>query len=178
MDIAVVSILVLILRLHSGIWLLAAFAEEAKRMPIGALPAKAFCPLTAGFLVALGSANAAWAQEQLPPPQPAQAAPPAKPADPIETPSPSQVVPQGGFPTVPAASQGGSPPGIARPRPGPLDPAIPPPRSDYAPPGFYPRGIQELPGVPEFYRPVSGPLPYYYYQPGYYERPVVGPHSV
>jgi hypothetical protein len=32
--------------------------------------------------------------------------------------------------------------------------------------------------LPEFYLPASAPLPDYYYRPGYYQTPVIGPHSV
>jgi hypothetical protein len=50
--------------------------------------------------------------------------------------------------------------------------------ADYAPPGFEPRGIQEPPGVPEFYRPTWVPLPDYFYQRAYYETPVTSPRTV
>jgi hypothetical protein len=53
-----------------------------------------------------------------------------------------------------------------------------PPTADYTPPGSEPRGIQQPPGVPEFFRPRTTPLPEYFYQPSYYEEPIVSPRTV
>jgi hypothetical protein len=114
------------------------------------------------------------------PAQPANApaAQPPRSADPVETPGPSLVFPEGGFPKLPPAPEGGIPPAIAKPGPRFLSPELQPTDSAYPAPELSPRGIQESPGVPEFFHPVSDPLPPYYYRPAYYERPVVSPHSI
>lgn len=137
----------------------------------GARLAGVFSRLAAAVLVGLGVATPSWAQGQPPPAPPAQ---PAKPPDLIETPGPSLVFPDGGFPSGPPAPEGDIPATAIRPGPGTLYPGLQAPTSDYAPPGFYPRGFQEPPGVPEFYRPISAPLPDYYYQPSYYDTPGIG----
>jgi hypothetical protein len=49
-----------------------------------------------------------------------------------------------------------------------------PPDSNYGPYGREPRGDQEPPGEPEFYRLITAPLPDYYFQPAYYETPGIG----
>jgi hypothetical protein len=123
--------------------------------------------LAAGFLVGLGGANLAWAQS---PP----VAPPAQPADPVETPGPFKVFPEGGFPTIPSLTEGGIPATTAKPGPGLPHPELQPPSSDYGPSGLFPREPQEGPGVPEFYHPASDPLPDYYYRPSYYDTPGIG----
>jgi hypothetical protein len=48
------------------------------------------------------------------------------------------------------------------------------PSPDYAPQGYQPREIQGGPGVPEFFHLTTVPLPDYYYQPSYYNRPGIG----
>ena len=50
--------------------------------------------------------------------------------------------------------------------------------AEYAAPGNELRGIQEAPGVPEFFHPTVTPLPEYFYQPAYYAQPVVSPRTV
>jgi hypothetical protein len=108
----------------------------------------------------------------------APAAQPARPVIPSELASPSLVFPDGGFPSSPPAPEGGIPaaaaaPGLAPPYIGEQLPLV-----DYAPPGYEPRGIQQPPAVPEFFRPKAVPLPDYFYQPAYYEQPVTSPRSV
>src|SRR5262249_56726840 len=97
--------------------------------------------------------------------------PPVSSADP---PSPSQVFPDGGFPPSPPAPEGGIPAPTAKPGRGILYPPGKLPPAEYAPPGLEPREMQEGPGVPEFYRPISEPLPPYYYRPSYYDTPGIG----
>src|SRR5579872_3533082 len=140
----------------------------------GAHAAGAFFILTAGALVGLGSASLVRAQVRLLSTQPPPAAQPAKPAEPVDTPGPSQVFPDGGFPDTPPAPEGGIPAPAVRPGPGLPHPELQPPSTDYAPPGVYPREQQEGPGVPEFYEPYSDPLPEYYYRPAYYDTAGVG----
>jgi hypothetical protein len=130
-----------------------------------------FLPLAVGLLVGLGSASPARAQVKLISPQPAPA---AQLADPVEIPSPSQVFPDGGFPATPPAPEGNIPAPAVTPGPGLPHPELQPPTSDYAPPGVFPRDPQEAPGVPQFYRPTSAPLPDYYYRPSYYDTPGIG----
>jgi hypothetical protein len=106
------------------------------------------------------------------------AAQPAKPADLLESPGPSRVFPDGGFPTTPPAPEGGIPasaakPGLALPYLGFQGPV-----GDYGPPGYEPRGVQQPPGVPEFYRPPPVRLPDYVYQAAYYEKPITSPRTV
>jgi hypothetical protein len=118
------------------------------------------------------------AQPPLLPPQPIPAAQATKPIDQVEAARPSIVFPDGGFPATPSAPEGGVPAPTAR-----LGPPVPytesqPPSPDYAPPGLYPRGIQEAPGVPEFYRPIASPLPPYYYRTDYYERTGIGARPI
>jgi hypothetical protein len=128
-----------------------------------------FFLLAAGVLLGPAGASRARAQVRLlPPPQP------VKPADPLETPAPSQVFPDGGFPAIPPAPEGGIPASPAPPGPGLPHPELQPASSDYAPPGAFPREQQEGPGVPEFYHPISDPLPPYYYRPAYYDTPGIG----
>src|SRR5262249_1662997 len=144
------------------------------RMRTGARSVRGFFRLTAAVLLVLGGANAAWPQGQLPPPQSPPAATLGPPTFPVDPPSSSQVFPEGGFPTSPAAPEGGIPAPTARPGPGPVYPRPRPPAAEYAPPGLEAREVQEAPGVPEFYRPVSDPLPAYYYRPSYYDTPGIG----
>lgn len=87
----------------------------------------------------------------------------------------SQVFPEGGFPETRPAPEGGIPL-VEKPDQGALHPARLLPPADYAPPGRYPREPQEGPG--DYYRPISEPLPPYFYRPSFYERPVVSPRSV
>jgi hypothetical protein len=143
------------------------------------LLAGALFRLTGAVLIGLGSANLAWTEAPPPAPQPQTAAQPAAPAIPAETPTPSQVFPEGGFPESRPAPEGGIPPNSsAVSGSGSLYPFLKPAGPDYAPPGLEPRGIQEPPGVPEFYRPTSARLPDYFYQPAYYERPMTSPRTV
>src|SRR5262245_4517474 len=111
--------------------------------------------LAASALVGFAGVNPAWAQIQPPAPQLAPAAQSAIPAIPGEPPSASQVLPEGGFPTSPPSPEGGIPAPAAQLGVGGPYPALQPPSSDYAPFGLYPRGVQEAPGVPEFYHPIS-----------------------
>jgi hypothetical protein len=90
----------------------------------------------------------------------------------------SQVFPDGGFPATPPAPEGDIPAPSAKPGPSPAYRVLQPLTSDDGPPAAEPRGIQEPPGVPEFYRPSSDPLPPYYYRPAYYEQPVTGPRTL
>src|SRR5262245_4655765 len=152
----------------------AAAKEKAMRKRTGARLARAFFGLATAVLVGVAAAGPAWAQ----PPGPTPIAQSAKPADPVETPAPSKVFPEGGFPDAPPAPEGGIPPTPPKPVPPglPAAPALPP--ADYAPPGRYPRDYQDAPGAEELYRPVSPRLPAYFYRQAYYERPVVSPRSV
>src|SRR5262249_19074020 len=117
-----------------------------------------------------------------PPPQPPATLPPAlpgplvvppPPAIPSEPAAPSQVFPDGGFPTSPPAPRRGMPAAPTGPGAGAAN-AEPPPKGDYAPPGLYPRESQQPPGVGEFFRRMSAPLPDYVYQPAYYDTPGIG----
>jgi hypothetical protein len=91
------------------------------------------------------------------------------------------VFPDGGFPTNLSTAQAGTP-AAAQPAPGtppaPGTAQAQAPKADYAPAGLAPRGIQEAPGVPEFFHPISEPLPDYYYQPAYYNKPGVGARAI
>src|SRR5262249_10618726 len=108
---------------------------------------------------------------------------------PAQTPSPSQVFPDGGFPPSPSAPEAKRldlppPPAAvipvqaAVPAPTATNPGQQPPSAAYGPVGPPPRAPQDIPGVAEFYHPISNPLPAYFYDPAYYERPVVSPRSV
>jgi hypothetical protein len=130
-----------------------------------------FFLLAAGALVGPGGAGRARAQVKLLLP------PPATPTDPVETPAPSQVFPDGGFPATPPAPEGGIPAPAARPAPRLPYSELQPSDSQYAQPGPYPWDTQEPLGL-EYYHPVSDPLPPYFYRPEYYERPVVSPRTV
>ncbi len=131
--------------------------------------------LAASALFGLGGGSAAIAQAQTPAPQPPQPTQPASPAIPSYVPGPSQVFPEGGIPATPPTSEGGIPAAVPPPPPGGYVYILPPPPgADYAPPGTTPRDVQEAPGVPEFYRPISEPLPDYVYQPGYYNTTGIG----
>jgi hypothetical protein len=127
-----------------------------------------FFQLAAVAMIGFGSANAVWAQDA-PAPQPTPAAQPAIPADP---PSPSQVFPEGGFPSTPPAPEGGIPATPAKPGQGVLSPAVHSPISEYG--GLEQRPFQDAPGVPEFYRPTETALPDYYYKPSYYAQSGIG----
>jgi DcaP outer membrane protein len=133
--------------------------------------------LAAGALIGFGGADAAWAQAPTAPPQPVPTTQLDAPVFMAELPGRSQVFPDGGFPASPAVPAGGIPTPTGKPG-GLLYPAVQPPTADYAPPGFEPRGPQEAPGVPEFYRPKSNQLPEYDYQPSYYDRPGVGARPI
>jgi hypothetical protein len=134
--------------------------------------------LAAGALVTLGGVSPAWAQIQPPTPQPPTAAQSTPPAIPSELPIPSQVFPDGGFPSTPPAPEGGIPASVAQPGPGVLSPELHSPVSDYGAAGYELRAFQEPPGVPEFYHPITALLPPYYHRPAYYEQPVTGPHTL
>ncbi len=123
--------------------------------------------LTAGALLCLGLAESA--RSQAPVPQ-AQPAPPARSPIPVELPPPSQVFPDGGFPTnllpeVPIPER------TPQPGPGSLFTPLPPaspnyarpgvgarPIADYAPPGYLPRDPQGGIGA-TLYQPVPIPTP-------------------
>jgi hypothetical protein len=117
---------------------------------------------------------------QLPPAPPPQLPPPAQPANPAIPAEVHQyqVFPDGGFPATPPAPEGGIPASTAPPAPGVLNLAPQVPLADYAPPGYEPRGVQQPPGVAEFFRPYAHPLPDYFYQQAYYDTPVTGPRTV
>jgi hypothetical protein len=122
-------------------------------------------------LVGFGSANPAWAQPA-PTSPPVPAAQPPSPPILAETTSPSKVFPDGGFPAIADAPEGGIPPGTVKPRTVTQLPSWPPvPRTE---PVVYPPGGQQPPGASEFYYPVSTPLPPYYYQTSYYDTPGIG----
>src|SRR5262249_7590313 len=161
--------------------MLAAAQEEAMRMRNGGRSVGVFFRLAAAALLVLAGANTGRAQ---PPPPPAPP-PPAPPATPAERPSPSQAFPDGWLPSGPAAPEAGIPPGAPAPeggipttaaKPGPVDvhPEVHAPSSAYGVPGLTPRQPQGGPGEPEFYHPVSDPMPDYYYRPGYYDTPGIG----
>lgn len=119
----------------------------------------------------LGLAGPASAPAQTP----ASVAPSTKPNDPVEQPQPKEVFPEGGFPSFPKTSETDIPGGRARSEL--ADPTLQPAISDYAPPGVFPRDDKDAPGAFE-YRPVTWPLPDYYYRFEYYATPVIGPRSV
>src|SRR5262249_17622068 len=52
------------------------------------------------------------------------------------------------------------------------------PEGGYAPPGLYPRDSRQPPGVGEFFRRVSVPMPDYVYQPAYYDTPGIGARAL
>jgi hypothetical protein len=139
-------------------------------MEAGRRPKGLFLRLTAGAFLCLGVASPAWAQAQMPPPQPAPAAQTAGSAISVEPPSPSQVFPDGGFPTKPTA-EGAIPEATAQPGLGSLYAPLPPlspdysrpgigtrPIADYAPPGYQPTDPQGGIGAP-LYRPIPIPTP-------------------
>jgi hypothetical protein len=138
--------------------------------------AEGLLPVTAMAMLLLGDVLSAWSQTPPSSPQIPPIVQTTKPADPIETPHSSQVFPDGGFPTTPHAPEGGIPANTATQ----ALPYVPPkpPMADYAPPGYEPRGIQQPPGVAEFFRPYYVPLPDYFFRPAYYEEPIVSPRSV
>jgi hypothetical protein len=117
-------------------------------------------------LLGLGVANAAWSQEQVPPPQPAPAAQPAGTPIPAELPPPSRVFPDGGFPTGPAA-EGTSPDKPAQPGPSGLYAPLPVPAPDYSRPGvgvrpysdYAPPGYQRLDPQGGLGASLYGPIP-------------------
>jgi hypothetical protein len=130
------------------------------------LPTGLFLRLAAAAFLCLGAATPAWAQDQLPPPQPV----PPGPAIPAELPQPSQVFPDGGFPTKPAP-EGAIPETTPQPGPANLYPPLQPPSpdysrpgvgmraiSDYAPPGYQPTDPQGGLGA-SLYRPIPIPTP-------------------
>jgi hypothetical protein len=135
---------------------------------------KGLLGLAAGALVALGGATWAGAQAQLQAPQPTPAVPPGAPAIPAKAPMPSQAFPDGEFPTLPPAPEGGIPASAAKAGPATADPALHPSDTDYGPAGYPGREAQEGPGTPEFYHPTSDPLPDYFYRPAYYDTPGIG----
>src|SRR5437868_7022535 len=53
-----------------------------------------------------------------------------------------------------------------------------PPSAEYTPQGTTPRGQQEGPGVPEYYRSQAAALPSYYYQSWYYDRSGIGARAL
>jgi DcaP outer membrane protein len=136
--------------------------------------------LAVAVLLGLGGANPAWAQAP-PAPQPPPAAQAPRPAIPADTPRPSQVFPDGGFPTSLPAPEGGfpaptgrepaaagpravSPPapegGIPAPAPKPWQDSLSPtprtPAAEYAPPGYEPREAQEAPAALLYHPIVAG----------------------
>jgi hypothetical protein len=129
-------------------------------MPIELRRAGVIGLLTVGLVVGLGWAEAAFAQEQLP----AAAL--------------SQLFPNGGFSTGPPAAPKGIPATSAAPGADAANAAPPPPTGGYAPPGLIPRDSQQPPGVAEFIRRMSGPMPDYVYQPGYYQTPRIGARAL
>jgi hypothetical protein len=163
--------------------------EKAMRTRKTARSGSNFFQQTAAGLLALVGALPAQAQPPTTPtPPPTLTAQLAAPTARAVTAGPSQVFPDGGFPSSPPAAEGGFPGGppvpeggipkaIAKPGPGVPSVVLQPPSAEYGPQGRYPREPQEGPGVGEYYRPVSDPLPPYFYQPSYYERPVVSPRS-
>jgi hypothetical protein len=134
--------------------------------------------LLSAHLLALAGANAVWAQTKPPSAPPVSSSQPSAPAMPASASSASQVFPDGDLPKYPPAPDGGIPPSPPAPPPVNSYPGPQPPPADYAPPGYEPRGIQQPPGVAEFFHPYYPPLPDYFYQPAYYERPVVSPRTV
>src|SRR5262249_26586097 len=131
--------------------------NSPRRVPRG------FGGLAAWACVALCAANCVWAQEQ-----PAPRVIPPKAAE------PSQVFPDGGFPSTPPAPEGGIPATTAKSRQAATNAEVQPPKADYAPAGLTPREAQEGPGVAQFFHPISDPLPDSYFQPAYYDTPGIG----
>src|SRR5262249_28029837 len=124
-----------------------------------ARPSGVLFGMAAATLLGFGSATLAWAQPPAQSPQPPRAAQLGSPTSAVEPPTASQVFPEGGSPATPPAPEGGIPAPSARPAAGALPTPPAPPSADYAPPGYEPRGIQQPPGVPEFFRPIAAPLP-------------------
>ena len=121
-------------------------------------------------------ATEVWGQVPSGPPVAAASTP--RTAEPTASTPRSQVFPEGRFPTFPDSMESNRATDAPRlTSQAAADGTQQPPSPDYAPPGVTPRGTQDAPGVPEFYRPTSSILPDYYYQPAYFERPVVGPHG-
>lgn len=121
------------------------------RVRSGPRGARTFFRVVTAALLGLGGANTARAQAQPPAPQPAPAAPPAIPAEPV---SPSLVFPEGGFPTSRPAPEGAIPGPGEQPGLGSLYTPIQRPGagyrpvSDYTPPGRVYRDPQPGVGVP------------------------------
>jgi diadenosine tetraphosphatase ApaH/serine/threonine PP2A family protein phosphatase len=121
-----------------------------------------------------GSLVAVSAQSPLPPSVPASAPKPANVSVPVSTGSPSQVFPDLSIlnaPTSPPASVPVVTLSTAQGQGGGVSPG-PYPSADYAQPGI-PRDGQTVPGL-DYYRYKDEYLPFYYYQPNYYERADVG----
>jgi hypothetical protein len=127
--------------------------------------------LRLGIVALIGLAGTvAWGQE-LPLPRPVPSAQPAQSG------SPSQVFPEGGFALDHPANEGGIPVSTPWPATHIPHPELHAADSQY-PSGFERREQQDGPAVPEFYIPTSDPLPDYFYQPSYYERPVLSPRTL
>jgi hypothetical protein len=101
------------------------------RVRLAAIP----LPLAATVLVGIGGASPARAQPPALPPQLPPVVQSARPAILAEVAGPSQVFPDGGFPTGPPAPEGGIPATPAIHAQGTLNLAPSPPPADYAPPG-------------------------------------------
>src|SRR5262249_44781562 len=87
----------------------------------------------------------------------------AQPPVPSQPPQGVQSAPSAGTPPTAPTSPGAEPP---------------PPNADYTPPGLYPRDSQQAPGVGQFFRWASAPLPDYVYQPAYYQTPGIGARAL
>ena len=136
----------------------------------GRLAKGLFLRLTAGAFLCLGVANPVWSQVPALPPQPAPAAQTAGSPIPSEPQKPSQVFPDGSFPT-PSGVEGTLPGTTAQPGPGGLYAPVQPPSPDYSRPGvgvrpfsdYAPPGFQHL--DPQgglgaaLYRPIAIPSP-------------------
>src|SRR5262249_14359978 len=112
------------------------------RMESGRRPTGLFLRLTAGAFLCLGVTNPARTQTETAPAQPAPAAQTAGSPIVEEPASPSQVFPDGGFPTKPAA-EGAIPDTTTQPGPAGLYAPLPPPSPDYSRAGVGVRPIAD-----------------------------------
>jgi hypothetical protein len=116
--------------------------------------------LTTGLVVGLGWSESASAQGQLPPA------------------APSQLIPGGDFPISPPALKREIPAAPTHPGPGAANSEPPLPNGANASPRLDPQDSQQPPGVEQFFRPASAPMPDYVYQPAYYETPRIGARAL
>jgi hypothetical protein len=158
--------------------------EDAMRRISGAGLTGVRSGLVATVFLGLCGSNLALAQTPWSSQSTLPAAQPVKQSKPAEPPAPSQVFPNGEFPTGPPAPEGGVPASTVKQGPGPILSQTGKPQSaDYGPQGYVPRYPQEAPGAPEF-SPIIPPgttSAEMYAPPALqtydYFLPAVGPHA-